>query len=261
MFQNFDDIGGPAHSAERLRLLRQALEAVQLTGFLLPRSDEFQNEYVAPDAEQLLWLTGFSGSWGTAAVLRDAAALFIDGRYTLQAAAQVDGAAYEIINIADTSITSWLEAHLKPGDRLGYDPRLHTIAQIGGLTASVEKAGAQLLAVDTNPLVTLWTDRPVQAPKPVALQPLELAGVEARDKIGAIQQQLAKTRRDAVVITALELDRMAVQHPRPGPAAHSVRPRLCNRAGRGQGAALHRRAQADARRAGRAWRRGRDRRP
>ena len=204
MFQNFDDIGGPAHGAERLQRLRQALAAEELNGFLLPRSDEFQNEYVAPDAEQLLWLTGFSGSWGTAAVLMDKAALFIDGRYTLQAAAQVDGSAYEIVNIADCSIANWLKQNLKSGDRLGYDPRLHTVAQIDELKACVEGVGAHFVPVQLNPLASLWTDRPASAPKPVALQPIAFAGVESRDKIAAIQEHLREKSRDAVVIAPLD---------------------------------------------------------
>jgi Xaa-Pro aminopeptidase len=204
MFQNFDDIGGPAHGAERLQRLRQTLAAEELNGFLLPRSDEFQNEYVAPDAEQLLWLTGFSGSWGTAAVLMDKAALFIDGRYTLQAAAQVDGSAYEIVNIADCSIANWLKQNLKSGDRLGYDPRLHTVAQIDELKACVEGVGAHFVPMPSNPLASLWTDRPTSAPKQVTLQPIAFAGVESRDKIAAIQEHLREKARDAVVIAPLD---------------------------------------------------------
>jgi Xaa-Pro aminopeptidase len=204
MFQNFDDIGGPEHSAERLRLFRQELEKLELSGFLLPRSDRFQNESVAPDAEQLLWLTGFSGSWGTTAILRDEAALFIDGRYTLQAAAQVDADAYDIVNVGETSITRWLEDHLAAGDRLGYDPHLHTISQVTALKASVEKASADLVPVDPNPLAFLWTDRPSAPVKPIALQPIRYAGVEAADKIADIQDQLSKDGLDAVVITALD---------------------------------------------------------
>ncbi|MEJ2116864.1 MAG: aminopeptidase P family N-terminal domain-containing protein, partial [Alphaproteobacteria bacterium] len=88
MLQNFDDLGGPQHGAARLGQLREELQRRNLTGFLTPRADEYQNEYVPASAERLLWLTGFSGSWGFAAVLPNAAALFVDGRYTLQARAQ-----------------------------------------------------------------------------------------------------------------------------------------------------------------------------
>jgi Xaa-Pro aminopeptidase len=204
MFQTFDEIGGPTHGAERLRLLRAELGRAGLTGFILPRSDEFQNEYVAPDAEQLLWLTGFSGSWGTAAVLPDKAALFVDGRYTLQAAAQVDSSAYEIVNVADKGVTAWLKDNLKTGDRIGYDPRLHTAAQAEELEFCAEAAGAQLVPVETNPLKMLWTDRPSAPPHPVELQPLALAGVTAREKIVAVQEALAVAKRDAVIIAALD---------------------------------------------------------
>ncbi|WP_088348614.1 MULTISPECIES: aminopeptidase P family protein [Rhodomicrobium] len=204
MFQNFDDVGGPAHGAERLRLLRMELDRAGLTGFLVPRADEFQNEYVPADAERLLWLTGFSGSWGTAAVLMDKAALVIDGRYTLQAAAQVDPAAFEVVNVADKSVSGWLEVNLRVGDRLGYDPRLHTVAQVEALAKCVEKAGAQLVAVEANPLAAIWTDPPAPAQHPIALQPIAFAGIEAADKIAEIQDRLAREKIGAVVISALD---------------------------------------------------------
>ena len=204
MFQSFDDIGGPTHGAERLRLLRAELARRDLTGFILPRADEYQNEYVPPDAEQLLWLTGFSGSWGMAAVLIDKAALFVDGRYTLQAQSQVDGAAYQIVKVSDPPLGEWLKAHLAPGDRLGYDPRLHTVAEVKGLQKCVEAAGAALLPVEPNPLAALWADRPAQPPRAITLQPLAFAGVEAAAKIAAIQEKLVRDKQDAVVLAALD---------------------------------------------------------
>ncbi len=204
MFQSFDDIGGPAYGAERLRLLRAELARLELTGFLLPRADEYQNEYVPPEAEQLLWLTGFSGSWGIAAVLLEKAALFVDGRYTLQAQSQVDGAAYEIVKISDQPLSEWLKANLRAGDRLGYDPRLHTVGEVKGLLKCVERAGAALVPVEPNPLASLWTDRPAQPPRAIELQPIAFAGVEAATKIAAIQEKLIRDKQDAVVITALD---------------------------------------------------------
>jgi Xaa-Pro aminopeptidase len=204
MFQNFDDIGGPANGAERLRLLRAELVRLGLTGFLLPRADEYQNEHVPPDAEQLLWLTGFSGSWGIAAVLLENAALFVDGRYTLQARSQVDGAAYQIIKVADTPLIEWLKVNLKPGDRLGYDPRLHTVSEVKGLLKCAGQAGAELVPVEPNPLAALWTDRPAQPPRAIELHPIAYAGVEAGAKIAEVQQTLIRDKQDAVVITALD---------------------------------------------------------
>ena len=204
MFQSFDDIGGPANGAERLRLLRAELARLELTGFLLPRADQYQNEYVPPDAEQLLWLTGFSGSWGIAAVLTDKAALFVDGRYTLQAQSQVDGAAYEIVKVSDKPLSEWLKANLQPGDRLGYDPRLHTVGEVKGLLKCVERAGAALVPVEPNPMASLWTDRPAQPPRAIELQPIAFAGVEAVAKVAAIQETLVRDKQDAVVIAALD---------------------------------------------------------
>jgi Xaa-Pro aminopeptidase len=204
MFQSFDDIGGPADGAERLRLLRQELTRLGLTGFILPRADQYQNEYVPPDAEQLLWLTGFSGSWGVAAIVMHKAALFVDGRYTLQAQSQVDAAAYEIVKISDQPLCDWLKQNLKPGDRLGFDPRLHSVADVKGLLKCSEAAGAALVPVDPNPLAALWTDRPVQPPRAIELQPIALAGVEAQTKIAEIQKKLVRYKQDAAVISALD---------------------------------------------------------
>ncbi|HKJ60838.1 MAG TPA: aminopeptidase P family protein [Hyphomicrobiales bacterium] len=204
MHQIFKDIGGPAHSAERLKSLRVALKRQSLTGFILPRSDEFQNEFVAPDAEQLLWLTGFSGSWGEAVILEERAGLVIDGRYELQARKQVDITAYDLINVNRTSRSGWLLEHLKSGDKLGYDPRLHTVSQVDSLKKTVAKAGAELVPVETNPLTELWTNRPEAKMEPVSLHPIEFAGVPAKDKIANIQNMLTKAGRDAVVIGPLD---------------------------------------------------------
>jgi Xaa-Pro aminopeptidase len=204
MFQNFDIIGGPEHGAERAELLRATFEEFGIDGFMLPRADEFQNEYVAPDAEHLLWLTGFSGSAGTAIVLREQAVLFVDGRYTLQAAAQVDGGVYAIVNIADQSIGAWLEDNLGKGERIGFDARLHTIAQVEGLKSHVAKAGAELKPLDPSPLARIWTDRPSPPPAPVENQPLAFAGRTAAEKIAELQAALTGGRRDALVLTALD---------------------------------------------------------
>lgn len=204
MYQIFEDIGGPAHCVERLEALRAVLKRLSLTGFILPRSDEFQNEFVSPDSEQLLWLTGFSGSWGEAVILQERAGLIIDGRYELQARKQVDMAAYDLININKTSRSEWLSEHLKSGDRFGYDPRLHTVSQVDLLEKTVAGAGAELVPVGTNPLAELWTARPAPKMEPVSLHPIEFAGVNAQEKIANIQKKLTKAGRDAVVIGLLD---------------------------------------------------------
>jgi Xaa-Pro aminopeptidase len=204
MYQNYDDVGGPAHGAERVRLLRKVLKERRLAGFLVPRADEYQNEYVPPEAERLLWLTGFSGSWGLAAVLMEKAALFVDGRYTLQAARQTDPAIFEVVFVLETKPNDWLAANLKEGDRLGYDPRLHTSSEIKGLTKALAKSEAVLVPLDENPLNALRGPLPERPPAPVLLQPIELAGRAASAKIADIQTLLRDDRQDAVVITALD---------------------------------------------------------
>jgi Xaa-Pro aminopeptidase len=204
MYQQFDDLGGPSHGAERVRLLRERLGALQLAGVLVPRADEYQNEYVPPSAERLLWLTGFSGSWGLAAVLRDKAALFVDGRYTLQAATQADTSVFEIVKITETTPAAWLAANLGEGDRLGYDPRLHTVSDIRALTKALAKRSAVLVPLEENPVTSLWTNRPAEPAAPVVSQPLALAGRSTQDKIADIRSALNDSKADATLVTALD---------------------------------------------------------
>lgn len=204
MFQNYEDIGGPVHGAERVTALREELARRSLSGFLVPRADEYQNEYVPPSAERLLWLTGFSGSWGLAAVLPQMAALFVDGRYTLQAASQTDPDVFTIIKTPDVAPEDWLADNLTADTKLGFDPRLHTVDEIKRLTRAATRAEAVLVPVDTNPLDAVWTDRPAPPMRSVALQPVELAGKAEGEKVAEIQEALRKDKQDAVVLTALD---------------------------------------------------------
>src|ERR1700742_67992 len=127
-FQTFDEPEGGVALSARLSALREELARRNLSGFVIPRADQQQNEYVAPSEERLAWLTGFTGSAGLAVVLTAEAAIFVDGRYTLQAAKQVDGTAWSVEPLVDPPPESWLAKHLKAGDRLGFDPWLHTTA-------------------------------------------------------------------------------------------------------------------------------------
>src|SRR5438477_2597160 len=145
---------------ERLARLRQELASRGLDGFIVPRADEHQGEYVPPRGQRLAWLTGFTGSAGLAIVLRDRAALFVDGRYTLQAAAQVDTDSFEIRHSIEESAAQWLATVLKPGEVLGYDPWLHTPHEVERYRAAAEKVGAQLRAVCDNPLDRIWAGQP-----------------------------------------------------------------------------------------------------
>jgi len=205
MYQKFDDVGGPAHGAARVRLLRREMARLGVAGFLVPRADEYQNEYVSPDAELLLWLTGFSGSSGLAAVLCAKAALFVDGRYTLQAADQTDPSAFTVVKSTETKPSDWLAANLAESDKLGYDPRLHTMSDVEGLAKALAKIGAHLTPLADNPVSGLWVvDRPPSPSAPVISQPVALAGRTSAEKIAAIQNDLNNARQNAAVITALD---------------------------------------------------------
>ncbi len=146
--------------AARLGRLREELAAQGLDGFIVPRADEHQGEYVPPRGQRLAWLTGFTGSAGVAIVLRGRAALFVDGRYTLQAAAQADTQLFEIHHLIDEPPARWIGTALAPGAVLGYDPWLHTPHDVERLRAAAAKAGASLRAVSENPLDRAWSGRP-----------------------------------------------------------------------------------------------------
>ena len=150
-FQSFAELGDPSRGAERMSALRAELARRGLVGFIVPRADEHQNEYVPANAERLRWLTGFAGSAGIAIVLKDSAALFVDGRYTAQVRAQADAALFEFRHIMDEPPTEWITSNLKTGEKLGYDPHLHTPDSVARLAAACEKAGAALVAVDFEP--------------------------------------------------------------------------------------------------------------
>jgi Xaa-Pro aminopeptidase len=189
-------------SADRLAALRAELARQGVQGFLVPRADEHQGEYVPPSAERLAWLTGFTGSAGLAAVLPERAAIFVDGRYTLQAKNEVDAALYEQRHITEAPATAWIAANLKSGQALGYDPRLHTLPEIDRYSAAAAKAGGTLEPLDTNPLDAVWKDRPAPPMAPVVPHELRFAGKSSADKRKEIASALAGDKIDAAVLTA-----------------------------------------------------------
>jgi Xaa-Pro aminopeptidase len=189
-YQSFAELGGPAHGATRLAALRAELATRGLAGFVVPRADEHQNEYVPPGAERLLWLTGFSGSAGLAIALADRAALFVDGRYTLQAPAQVDGSVFAVKHVVNDSPTAWIEANLVRGGRLGYDPWLHTPDSVERLSKACRAAGGELVAVEGNPIDAIWTDRPAPPQAPIHAHPERLAGERAASKLKRVGEAL-----------------------------------------------------------------------
>ena len=138
-FQSFVELGDPTHGSTRVGALRAELAKEGLAGVIVPRADEHQGEYVPPNAERLRWLTGFAGSAGIAVVLKDAAALFVDGRYTAQVKTQADGSVFEFRHIVDEPPTEWIAKKLKAADKLGYDPHLHTPDAVARFTTAAER--------------------------------------------------------------------------------------------------------------------------
>jgi Xaa-Pro aminopeptidase len=188
--------------AERLARLRAELRRLGVHGFLVPRADEHQNEYVPLCAQRLAWLTGFTGSAGLAAVLPAAAAIFVDGRYTLQAEAEVDGALYARRHLTEQPASEWIAATLKPGEVLAYDPRLHTLGEVERFRAAAGKAGGSLKPLLANPLDAVWLDRPPPPLAPVVPHALDFAGESAEKKREALARRLSDERVDAAVLTA-----------------------------------------------------------
>jgi Xaa-Pro aminopeptidase len=197
-----EDIVGPA-SPDRLDALRAELAGRGLAGFVIPRADEYLGEYVPPYAQRLAWLTGFTGSAGLAVVLRERAAIFIDGRYTLQVGAEVDTARFEPRHLLESPPPRWLSTVLVAGDRLGFDPRLHTPDQVEPLRRACERAGAELIACSDNPLDAVWVvGRPPPPQAPVEIHPESLAGRSSAEKRAEIAAALRTDGSDALVLTA-----------------------------------------------------------
>src|SRR6476469_1387317 len=144
----------------RLSRLRAELKKRKLTALLVPRQDEFQGEYVAAYAERLKWLTGFGGSWGLAIVTLKKAAIFVDGRYTIQVRQQVDAKLITPQHLIEQPPTAWIALNLRKGDRLGFDPWLVTTDQAKRFREACEGVGAELVALDSNPIDAIWTDQP-----------------------------------------------------------------------------------------------------
>jgi Xaa-Pro aminopeptidase len=200
-FQTFDDSHERAAAPTRIAALRAELKRRGLDGLVVPRADRQQNEYLPACEERLAWLTGFTGSAGAAAVLAERAALFVDGRYTVQAAAQIDAKLFAIEHLVDSPPEQWLEQNLKSGAKLGYDPWLHTSESADRLRKACATAGAELVAVDNNPIDALWSDRPAPPAGPVSLRDIKLAGESAADKFKRIQAELKKLRADVLVVS------------------------------------------------------------
>src|SRR5687768_6897097 len=199
-FQSFDDPERAA-TGPRVAALRADLSKRGLAGFVVPHADRQQNEYLPPSEERLAWLTGFTGSAGTAVVLADRAALFVDGRYTLQARDQIDPTIFSIVPTAETTPEQWIEANLPKDGKLGYDPWLHTMDGAERLSRACGNAGATSVPVEPNPIDALWTDRPAPPSGAVTLHDFRYAGEYAKSKLTRIRAEIATLRADALVVS------------------------------------------------------------
>lgn len=190
--------------ADRLKALREQLKANQLDGFVVPLTDEHMSEYVGSYAQRLAWLTGFEGSAGSAVVLPEEAAIFVDGRYTLQVRQQVSATEWSYQSVPETSTTEWLKEHAPEGARIGYDPWLHTRDWVQKAKEALASRGAELVPVARNPIDEIWKERPEASKAHLIVQPDQYAGKSAAEKRTEIGDWLAKQPADAAVLSALD---------------------------------------------------------
>ncbi len=189
---------------DRLQALREELAARKLAGFVVPLTDEHMSEYVGEYAQRLSWLTGFQGSAGAAAVLSEEAAIFTDGRYTIQVREQVDGTHWEYVGVPATSIAEWLAKHTDSGARIGYDPWLHTRQWVESATKALAEKGAELVAVDTNPIDAVWPDKPLPSDAKLVVHDDSYAGKSSAQKRQDMADDMADKNVDAAVLAALD---------------------------------------------------------
>ena len=203
MHQSFDEHADPSFGPRHLPLIRKAMAEQGLDGFIVPHEDEHQNEYLPEANDRLAWATGFTGSAGAAVILKDKAAVFVDGRYALQVRDQVDAGLFEIRDIIECAPPAWLETAAARGQVIGFDPKLHSPDALDRLKAAAAKAGAELKPVSPNPLDLAWgADRPAQPKARVVPHPLKYAGEDSASKRARVGQSLSEATADAAVITS-----------------------------------------------------------
>ena len=200
-FQTFDDPQDTSESEPRLVALRAELARRGLDGFVVPHADRFQNEYLPPSEERLAWLTGFTGSAGAAVILAERAVLFVDGRYTLQARDQTDPKLFAIEHLVDKPPSAWIESNLKAGQKLGFDPWLHTAEGAERLAKACSGVGAILVATEPNPIDAACRNRPAPPHGAIVPHDLQFAGEPAAQKLERIRAEIRKLNADALVVS------------------------------------------------------------
>ena len=189
---------------DRLKALREELARRKLDGFVVPLTDEHMSEYVGSYAQRLAWLTGFQGSAGSAVVLPEEAAIFTDGRYTLQVRDQVDGKNWSYQSVPETSVSDWLKAHAPDGGRIGYDPWLHTSEWVKRAKDALAAKGAELVPVRRNPIDAVWADRPEPSRAHLIVHPDRYTGKSSAAKRQEMADWLKEQGADAAVLAALD---------------------------------------------------------
>jgi Xaa-Pro aminopeptidase len=202
MFQSFDPAADRGFAARHLPALREKMREMGLDGFVVPHDDTYLNEYLPDDAERLMWVSGFTGSAGAAVVMLDRAAIFTDGRYTLQVRAQVDDAFFDYQALEGAGLPGWLAANAGKDAVIGYDPMLHAKRSVEALERAAAKGGFRLVAVERNPIDEAWTDRPAPPLAPIEPRSDELAGEPHGQKRARIGEVVAEAGADAVLLTA-----------------------------------------------------------
>jgi Xaa-Pro aminopeptidase len=188
----------------RLAALREQLKNDRLDGFVVPICDEHMSEYVGDYAQRLGWLTGFGGSAGSAVVLSGEAAIFTDGRYTLQVREQVSPKHWQYVGVPETSIASWLKENAPEGARIGYDAWVHTKGWVESATNALAAKGAELVAVKSNPIDAVWADQPDKSDAKLMVHSDQYAGQNSAEKRAAIAEWLTANKIDSTVISALD---------------------------------------------------------
>jgi Xaa-Pro aminopeptidase len=203
MRQTFNETTDPSFGRQHTPLIRQAMAAQGLDGFVIPHEDEHQNEYLPAANDRLAWATGFTGSAGAAVVLKDKAAIFVDGRYTLQVRDQVDTDLFEVRDLVEGGVPAYLASEAQAGWTIGYDPKLHSPEALERLKSAAAKAGAALKPVADNPLDAAWgAQRPAQPQAAVSPHRAEFSGEDSAAKRERVGRSLTEQGADAALITA-----------------------------------------------------------
>lgn len=189
-------------TAQRLDLLRKLMQQRGYDAVIIPRADEYLGEYLPPHNERLLWATGFTGSAGEAVVLADSAAIFVDGRYTVQVREQVDAALFSFYHLIDEPSLDWLCEQLPTGAKVACDPRLHSLNGYQQAQSKLARADIELVADASNMIDACWDDRPTPLVRPALLHQYAYTGEHSVDKRRRLGADLAARNLDGALIFA-----------------------------------------------------------